>query len=215
MPVLEDHLQWLVLVLAVLLALGGVVLILRIRNRSRVAEMTQAQRMAIEHGRTVQQNADLRRRVADLELEVQRYAGTEERISDTLRLAQSAAAERERRAKQESERIIRRAQAEGVEIVDLARGRRDRVWAEVERLEKLREELVASYQAFVHAAAELLEEEVAGNDEAPTQNGRPQPVERRTTDAAEDRATERGDRPQGGEPPTTEEFEIEDLSGVG
>jgi cell division septum initiation protein DivIVA len=215
MPVLEDHWQWLALGLAFLLALGSALLILRMRHRSRVAETTQAQRLAMEHGRTVQQNVDLRRRVADLELEVQRYAGTEEKISDTLRLAQSAAAERERSAKQESERIIRRAQAQGVEIVDLARERRDRVSAEVESLKRLREELVASYKAFVRAAADLLEEEVAWNDDAPTQNGRPQPVERPTTEAAEDRAKERSNRPQGGEQPTTEEFEIEDMSSVG
>jgi cell division initiation protein len=217
MQVVEDHALWFAVGLALLLALGGVLVILRSRRRSRVAEAAEAQQSALERSKLTQENGDLRERVARLEHEIEWYRGMEAKLGDTLRVAQTTAAERVGWADEESQRIVRRAQAQAMEIIDRARGERDLVRADVERLEKLRDELVRSYRALVHAASELLEEEMAGKGSEAIAGDRQQPSEPATTGSnGNEPEQSRGDEPRRTRPSATEEvptqeFEIPDL----
>src|SRR5215207_10780775 len=99
MALLEDHVQWIVLGLVLILVLGALIVTLRARRRSRVdAATANAEQVALEHRKAMQQNADLRERVSHLEHEIQWYRGIEDKLSDTLRIAQTTATEREQRA---------------------------------------------------------------------------------------------------------------------
>jgi hypothetical protein len=166
MPLLEDHLQWIALGLGLILVLGTLLVTLRARRRSLLEAMAaNAERAALDR-KTMQENAGLRERVSHLEHEIQWYRGIEDKLGDAVRIAQTTGTERERRAREDSERILRRSRREAGEIVEHARRQRDRVRGEVEHLEGLREELVTSYRAFVGAALELLDEETVGMDAA-------------------------------------------------
>jgi cell division initiation protein len=165
MALLEDHVQWIALGLVLILLLGALLMTLRARRRSRVdAATANTEQVALEHRKAIQQNADLRERVSHLEREIQWYRGIEDKLSDTLRIAQTTATEREQRAMEESGRILLRSRREAAETVEHAHRQRDRARGEVKHLESLREELVTSYRAFVEAALELLDEETARMD---------------------------------------------------
>jgi hypothetical protein len=158
---------WIALALALILALATLLVTLRARRRSLVEAMAaNVERVAVAERKAMQENAALRERVSHLEHEIQWYRGIEDKLSGTLRIAQTTATEREQRAMEESERILRRSRREAGQIVEHAHRQRDRVRGEVEHLESLREELVTSYRAFVGAALELLDEETAGMDGA-------------------------------------------------
>ena len=235
MAFLEDHVLWTALGLVLILVLSTLLVTLRARRRSLVEAMAaNAERVAMEHRKAMQENADLRERVSHLEHGVQWYRGIEDKLSDTLRIAQTIATEREQRAREESERILRRARREAGQLVEHAHRQRDRVRSEVERLESLREELVTSYRAFVGAALELLDEATAGPD-VPAGSGqrspqrpaigpkdihaprageamRPEALTPTNGDGARD--SQNAER-RTTEPAPTQEFELEDLLGVG
>jgi len=175
MALLEDHVQWIALGLVLILVLGILLMALRARRRSLAQALAaNAERVALSNRKAMQENAGLRERVSHLEHEIQWYRAIDDKLSNTLRIAQTTATEREQRAREESERILRRSRREAGQIVEHAHRQRDRVRGEVERLESLREELVTSYRAFVAAALELLDEETAGMDAA-AGRGQPSP----------------------------------------
>jgi len=234
MALLEDHVLWIALGLVLILVLGTLLMALRARRRSLAHAMAaNAERVAVANRKAVQENAGLRERVSHLEREIQWYRAIEDKLSSTLRIAQTTATEREQRAREESERILRRSRREAGQIVQHAHRQRDRVRGEVERLESLREELVTSYRAFVGAALELLDEETAGMDAAA---GRGQPSSQRPAIGRkgiqpprageamrrEALTTANGDGARNSqnaerrvtEPAPTQELELEDLLGV-
>ena len=219
MTLLEDHVQWIVLSLVLILVLGALIVTLRVRRRSRVdAATANAEQVALEHRKAMQENAGLRERVSHLEHEIQWYRGIEEKLSDTLRIAHTTATEREQRAMEESGRILRRSRREAVEIVEHAHRQRDRVRAEVEHLESLREELVTSYRAFVGAALELLDEETARMDgvAARGQRGPQRPAigDNVTTASGDGPGEDRNAERRTADPAPTQELDLEDLPGV-
>src|SRR5215208_528071 len=177
MAFLADHVLWIALGLVLILVLGILLMALRARRRSLAQAMAaNAERVTLANRKAMQENAGLRERVSHLEREIQWYRAVEDKLSSTLRIAQTTATEREQRAMDESERILRRSRREAGQIVEHAHRQRDRVRGEVEHLESLREELVTSYRAFVGAALELLDEETAGMDAAAGRGQRsPQP----------------------------------------
>src|SRR5215208_387882 len=175
MAFLADHVLWIALGLVLILVLGILLMALRARRRSLAQAMAaNAERVTLANRKAMQENAGLRERVSHLEREIQWYREIEDKLSSTLRIAQTTATEREQRAMDESERILRRSRREAGQIVEHAHRQRDRVRGEVEHLESLREELVTSYRAFVGAALELLDEETAGMD-APAGRGQRSP----------------------------------------
>src|SRR3954451_18011939 len=108
MALLEDHLQWIALGLGLILVLGTLLVTLRARRRSLLEAMAaNAERAALDR-KTVQENASLRERVSNLEHMIECDRGIEDNLGDAVRIAQSTGTARERREREDSERILDR-----------------------------------------------------------------------------------------------------------
>jgi cell division initiation protein len=96
--------------------------------------------------------------LAELEHEIERYRGLEQRVGNAMLLAESAGITIRDKATAESEEILEQARRQAEEIIGESRSERDRLLDEVERLRALRTALASSYKAFLLSALEVVEE---------------------------------------------------------
>lgn len=95
------------------------------------------------------ENAHLRESVESLNQQVAKYSRIEETLQNTLLLAQRAAEEARRQAKQEAELTVREAQQKARELLEQAQARVREIEAEVARLRRERDRFAAEFSAML------------------------------------------------------------------
>jgi cell division initiation protein len=116
------------------------------------------ERLTSSHDDLRYEHEKLTARLAELEHEIERYRGLEQRVGNAMLLAESACITVRDKAAAQSEEILEQARRQAEEIVGGSRSERDRLLDEVEWLRALRTELVSSYKAFLVSALEVVEE---------------------------------------------------------
>jgi len=114
------------------------------------------------------ERADLQDEVERLQEDVGRFCDLERLLRDTLMSAERSADELRAQAHREHEVLVQEARVKAREIVTEAETQRERLRAEVRRLERARTEMRVGYRMFLQAALERLEDDVEGQ-EAPGQ----------------------------------------------
>jgi cell division initiation protein len=106
------------------------------------------------------ERADLRDEVERLQAELTRFRDMERLLRDTMMSAERAAEDLRAQARREYDMLLQEARLKAREVVLEAESERERIRAEIRRLQTARSELRASYRAFLQAALERLDSEL-------------------------------------------------------
>ena len=113
------------------------------------------------------ERADLRDEVERLQAELARFKDMERLLRDTMMSAEKAAEDLRSQARREYDMLLQEARLKSREIVLEAETERERVLAQIRRLQTDRSELQASFRAFLQGALERLDRELEKPDAAP------------------------------------------------
>lgn len=114
------------------------------------------------------QNASLKEEVERLKAELERFAGLEETLKNTLVLAQKAAEEARNNAQKEAELIIKEAEARARALEEEGRRRLELLEEEFRKLEGKIATYKAQAKALLLGAAALLDSKVEETEEGET-----------------------------------------------
>jgi cell division initiation protein len=127
---------------------------------SRRATDNLLEAIAQSYEQTWWERADLRDEVERLQAELARFRDMERLLRDTMMSAERAAEDLRAQARREYDMLLQEARVKAREIVLEAEAERERMRAELRRLQTSRSELRASYRAFLQAAMERLDSDL-------------------------------------------------------
>jgi cell division initiation protein len=140
---------------------------------SRRATDNLLEAVAQSYEQTWWERADLRDEVERLQAELARFKDMERLLRDTMMSAEKAAEDLRSQSRREYDMLLQEARLKAREIVLEAEAERERIRAEIRRLQTDRSEVQASYRAFLQSALDRLDREL----EKPETIAEPAPVE--------------------------------------
>ena len=127
---------------------------------SRRATDNLLEAVAQSYEQTWWERADLRDEVERLQAELARFKDMERLLRDTMMSAEKAAEDLRSQSRREYDMLLQEARLKAREIVLEAEAERERIRAEIRRLQTDRSEVQASYRAFLQSALERLDREL-------------------------------------------------------
>jgi cell division initiation protein len=134
----------------------------RLLGYGRAATDQLLERIVTSYEAAWRSRAELEDKVERLEGELARFRELERLLRDTMMSAERASEDLRSQARKEHDLLLQQARLQASELVAGAEAERDRLRVEVRRLESLRSDLRASYRAFLQAALERLDLDLAG-----------------------------------------------------
>ncbi len=127
---------------------------------SRRATDNLLESVAQSYEQTWWERADLRDEVERLQAELARFKDMERLLRDTMMSAEKAAEDLRSQSRREYDMLLQEARLKAREIVLEAEAERERIRAEIRRLQTDRSEVQASYRSFLQSALERLDREL-------------------------------------------------------
>jgi cell division initiation protein len=127
------------------------------RGYDRVAVDAYVERVQANYEEVWREREQLSERLQEVERELDAYRALEQRVGNTMLVAEGAANEIRDRAAAESDEILAEARLQADEIVTASRTEYDRIRDDVERLLGLRAELASGCKAFLLSGLEFVE----------------------------------------------------------
>ena len=127
---------------------------------SRRATDNLLESVAQSYEQTWWERADLRDEVERLQAELARFKDMERLLRDTMMSAEKAAEDLRSQLRREYDMLLQEARLKAREIVLEAEAERERIRAEIRRLQTDRSEVQASYRSFLQSALERLDREL-------------------------------------------------------
>jgi cell division initiation protein len=127
------------------------------RGYDREAVDAYVERVQASYEEVWRECEQLSERLHNVEGELEAYRALEQRVGNTMLVAEGAAHEIRDRAAAESDEILAQARLQADEIVSASRTECDRLRDDVEHLLHFRAELVSGYKAFLLSGLELVE----------------------------------------------------------